>query len=90
MKCNEKSCASVHPAFKTLRSFATVVLQRPRLQVYLHLDASIYVPQIKQHIPATRDVSAIGHWGTGDIEVPITHLAELQALEAYLRLAYEA
>lgn len=80
----------LYTAFKTLRNFATVVLQRSRLLVYLHLDAAAYVPQIQQRIPATRDVSAIGHWGTGDIEVSITQQAELQALEAYLRLAYEA
>lgn len=49
-----------------------------------------YTAQIQHHIPAARDVSAIGHWGTGDIEVPITQLTELQALETYLRLAYEA
>lgn len=79
----------LYTAFKTLRNFASVVLQRSRLLVYLHLDAAAYVPQIQQHVPAARDVSAIGHWGTGDIEVPITHLAELQALDAYLRLAYE-
>ncbi len=33
---------------------------------------------------------AIGHWGNKRPEVPVTNLAELQALEAYLRLAYEA
>lgn len=42
----------LYTAFKTLRNFATVVLQRSRLLVYLHLDAAIYVPQIQQHIPA--------------------------------------
>nr|WP_314705707.1 hypothetical protein [uncultured Comamonas sp.] len=57
------------------------MLQRSRLLVYVHLDASVYVPQIQQHTPAARDVSAIGHWGTGDIEVPISQLAQLQALE---------
>ncbi|WP_313603406.1 hypothetical protein [Comamonas jiangduensis] len=62
----------------------------PRLLVYLHLDAAIYTAQIQHHIAGTRDVSAIGHWGTGDIEVSITQLAELQALEPYLRMAYEA
>lgn len=80
----------LYTAFKTLRNFATVVLQRSRLLVYLHLDAATYTAQIQHHIPATRDVSAIGHWGTGDIEVPITQQAELQALEPYLRMAYEA
>ncbi|WP_312565593.1 DUF5655 domain-containing protein [Comamonas sp.] len=80
----------LYTAFKTLRNFASVVLQRSRLLVYLHLDAAIYTAQIQHHIAATRDVSAIGHWGTGDIEVSITQLAELQALEPYLRMAYEA
>lgn len=80
----------LYTAFKTLRNFASVVLQRSRLLVYLHLDAAVYVPQIQQLIPATRDMSAIGHWGTGDIEVPITELPQLQRLEPYLRMAYEA
>lgn len=80
----------LYTAFKTLRNFASVVLQRSRLLVYLHLDAAVYVPQIQQLIPATRDMSAIGHWGTGDIEVPITELSQLQRLEPYLRMAYQA
>lgn len=58
--------------------------------MYLHLDAAAYVPQSQHHIAASRDVSAIGHWGTGDIEVRITQLAQLQALAPYLRMAYEA
>jgi len=86
---NEVQCKELrlYTTFKTLPNFATVVLQRSRLLVYLHLDAAIYVPQIQPHIPATRDVSAIVHWGTGDIEVPITQLAELQALEPYPLMA---
>lgn len=48
------------------------------------------MPQIQQLMPATRDMRYIGPWGTDDIEVLITQLTELQALETYLRLAYEA
>lgn len=71
---NEVQCKELrlYTTFKTLPNFATVLLQRSPLLVYLHLDAAVYVPQIQPHIPATRDVSAIVHWGTGDIEVQIT------------------
>ena len=54
MECKE---LRLYIAFKTLRNFVSVVLQHSRLLVYLHLDAAAYVPQIQQHIPATRDVS---------------------------------
>lgn len=58
--------------------------------MYLHLDAAAYVRLSQQHIAASRDVPAIGHWGTGDIEVPMTQLAQLLTLAPYLRMAYEA
>lgn len=87
MQCKE---LRLYTAFKTLRNFASVVLQRSRMLVYLHLDAAVYAPQIQQQIPAARDVSAIGHGGTGGIGVPITQLADLHVLEPYLRMAYEA
>ncbi|MBP7646548.1 MAG: DUF91 domain-containing protein [Comamonas sp.] len=79
----------LYTAFKTLRNFASVVLQKSRLLVYLHLDPAVVLAQLQITHPSARDVSDIGHWGTGSIEVPVSTLTELTALEPYLRMAYE-
>ena len=63
----------LYAAFKRLKNFATVVLQRNRLLLYLHLDPK----QAVASLPNARDVSEIGHWGTGDLELALSTLADL-------------
>lgn len=46
-------------AFKRLKNFATVVAQKNRLLLYLHLDPE----QLAPLLPIARDVSQQGHWG---------------------------
>lgn len=46
----------LYAAFKRLKNFATVVLQRNRLLLYLHLDPA----QAVASLPNARDVSAMG------------------------------
>ena len=75
----------LYVAFKRLKNFATVVLQKNRLMLYLHLDPAAVV----QSLPNARDVTAIGHWGTGDIEVALTSLVELDAVKPFIAAAYE-
>jgi len=74
----------LYTAFKRLKNFATVVLQRNRVIVYLHLDPSSIGP-----LPANaRDRRNIGHWGTGDLELSITSADELEAAKPLLLRAY--
>ena len=62
-------------AFKRLKNFAAVVLQKNRLLLYLHLDPAQVVP-----LPENgRDVSQQGHWGTGDLELALVSQADLDA-----------
>ena len=71
-------------AYRRLKNFATLVLQRGRLVLYLHLDPKTEV------LPANaRDVSQLGHWGTGDVEVGIGTQAEFDAAKALIVRAYE-
>lgn len=72
-------------AFKRLKNFATVVLQRNRLLLYLHLDPVSAIASL----PNARDVSAIGHWGTGDLEIALSTPAELDAVKPLIAAAYE-
>lgn len=72
-------------AFKRIRNFATLVAQRGRLLLYLHLDPATVI----QLLPGARDVSQKGHWGTGNVEVSLTTLADLEAVKPFITEAYE-
>ena len=63
-------------AFKRLKNFATVVLHRKNcLLLYLHVDPATALPML----PNARDVTNIGHWGTGNLEVTLSAQADLDA-----------
>lgn len=72
-------------AFKRLRNFATVIFQKKRLILHLHMDPTL----VKMEDGFTRDVSDIGHWGTGDTEITLGSLADLEKAKAYIAQAYE-
>jgi predicted transport protein len=72
-------------AFKRLKNFATVVPQKGRLLLYLHLD----VGQIAPPPGIGRDVRQQGHWGTGDMELSLTKAADLDIAKPLILQAYE-
>lgn len=81
----QKKELKLYAAFKRLKNFATVVLQRNRLMLYLHLN-----PARLDLLPAiARDVSQSGHWGTGDLELAITRADDLDLAKPLIRMAYE-
>lgn len=72
-------------AFKRLKNFATVVPQKGRLLLYLHLDVDVVPPP-----PGIgRDVRQQGHWGTGDMELSLTTAADLDVVKPLIQQAYE-
>lgn len=74
----------LYVAFKRLKNFATVVAQKNRFLLYLHLN-----PAALGALPANaRDVSQQGHWGTGDLELSLTSQVELDAAKALILAAY--
>lgn len=71
-------------AYRRLKNFATLVLQKSRILLYLHL------PPESETLPANgRDVSQVGHWGTGDIELSISNQAEFDLAKPLIIKAYE-
>lgn len=69
----QKKELKLYAAFKRLKNFATVVLQKNRLVLYLHL-----TPAKLGTLPViARDVSQSGHWGTGDLELLIAGAGDL-------------
>lgn len=81
----QKKELKLYVAFKRLRNFATVVIQKNRLLLYLHLN-----PARHESLPAiARDVSQSGHWGTGDLELSITNTSDFDLAKPFIRMAYE-
>jgi len=72
-------------AFKRLKNFATVVPQKGRLLLYLHLD----VERIAPPPGIGRDVRQQGHWGTWDMELSLTKAADLDLVKPLIQQAYE-
>ncbi len=75
----------LYVAFRKIRNFASVVPQKANLQLYLHLNPD----EIDLEEGFTRDVRQIGHWGTGNLEVNIKTLADLEKAKPLLQQAYE-
>src|SRR3990167_4657818 len=75
----------LYVAFKRLKNFATVVLTKKVVLLYLHLDAAPVLHAMKN----ARNVSNIGHWGTGDVEIVLTSMQELEAVKPFVAAAYQ-
>lgn len=81
----QKKELKLYAAFKRLKNFATVVLQKNRFMLYLHLNPGQLDP-----LPAiARDVRQSGHWGTGDLELVINSAGDLDLAKPLIRMAYE-
>jgi predicted transport protein len=75
----------LYVAFKRLKNFATIVPQKSRLLLFLHVD-----PDQLPALPANaRDARLFGHWGTGDLEIAIASAADLDAAKPLTLAAYE-
>jgi len=75
----------LYVAFKRLKNFATLVPQKGRLLLYLHLEPAL----VTKVLPNAEDVSQKGHWGTGDVAMSLTSLADLDAAKPFILAAYE-
>jgi predicted transport protein len=74
----------LYVAYKRLKNFTSVVIQKNRLVLYLNLK-----PAKLSAIPAmARDVSQSGHWGTGDLEMVLSTVDDLDAAKPYISMAY--
>jgi predicted transport protein len=76
----------LYTAFKRLKNFATVVLHKKNcLLLYLHVDPATALVVL----PKARDVTNIGHWGTGNLEVTLNNPVDLDVVKPFIAAAYE-
>jgi len=74
-------------AFKRIKNFTCLEVrtQEKKLLVYVKLDPS----SLTLEDGFTRDVSDIGHYGTGDLEITIRNMGDFEKAKPLLEQAYE-
>jgi predicted transport protein len=84
----EEKTLKYYVAFKRLKNFACVEVypSKGRLSVYLKVDPG----SVPLEDGFTRDVSQIGHLGTGDLEVSLYTTADLEKAKPLIQESYDA
>lgn len=84
--CVTEEFLKLYVAYKAETNFVDVVPQAKRLRL------SINLPFAEIHDPKglCKDVTNLGRWGNGDVEVVLTSLEELPYVMSLVRQAYEA
>ena len=72
-------------AFKSSTNFVDIIPQKVRLRLSLNID---YVDVIDPK-GLCKDVSGIGRWGNGDVEVGISNLNELEDVMDLIQQAFD-
>lgn len=81
-----EECKKIYIAFKATTNFVDVVPQKSRLRLSLNMPyADILDPK-----SLCKDVTNIGRWGNGDIELGLTKLSELEDVMALVQQAFDA
>jgi len=65
--------------------FCCIHVQKSGLRIWLKLNYS----HLENPPDYVRDVSKIGHWGVGDVELGIDSLEKLQATKSFIRQSFE-
>ena len=77
-----------YQAYKRIKNFVCTEV-RPQLQHVL-LYVKIDPDSIELEEGFSRDVRSIGHYGTGDLELTVTSLADLKKAEPLINASYES
>jgi uncharacterized protein with ParB-like and HNH nuclease domain/predicted transport protein len=75
----------LYVAYKTQTNFVDVVPQKGQLKLSLGLA----IDQLQDPMGWGRDVSAVGHWGNGEVEVTVSQVADLDYAMKLIHQAYE-
>ena len=81
----EETPLKLYVAYKTTRNFCEVQIQSSQLKVFFDIPSD----EVDDPKKLTRDVSEIGHWGTGNTQVVVDSLQQLDDVMALVRQSYE-
>lgn len=81
----EEAPKKLYVAYRTTQNIVCMEVQKQRVALFLKLD-----PKQNPGPPGiSRDVSQRGHFGTGDLEVNVKTLQDLEAAFPFIKQAYE-
>ena len=78
----------LYVAFRRIKNFICMTLiskEDPQVRLWLKLDPST----VELEKGFTRDVTAVGHWGTGDLEVVLRTAADLNKAKSLVERTYQ-
>jgi predicted transport protein len=75
-------------AYKRIKNFACVEVHNQKKQLTIFVKADPKTVGLEKGF--TRDVSDLGHYGTGDLEITISTMTEFEKAKVFLDLSYEA
>lgn len=80
----EEAPKKFYVAYRTSQNIVCMEVRRQKIYLFLKLDPKkVAGPQ-----GISRDVSAIGHFGTGDLEITLKTPADFQAAKSFIEKAY--
>jgi predicted transport protein len=83
--CVTETFLKLYVAYKAETNFVDVVPQARRLRLVLNLKFS----EINDEKGMSRDISDLGRWGNGDVEVVLSKVEELPYVMGLVRQAFE-
>jgi len=83
--CVTEEFRKLYVAYKAETNFVDVIPQVKRLRLSLNLS----FPEINDPKGICRDISGLGRWGNGDVEVGLTSLDELPYVMGLVRQSFE-
>lgn len=84
----QETTLQLYIAFKRIKNFACVEFRPTTAKILIFVKVDPSTVQIEQGF--TRDVSAIGHFGTGDLEITLTTSDDLEKAKPLIESSYGA
>ncbi|MFL5813750.1 MAG: DUF5655 domain-containing protein, partial [Bdellovibrionia bacterium] len=82
----EEAPKKLYIAYKLTQNFVCMEMQKKKIVLYLKID----IGEETFIMPANgRDVSNIGHFGTGDLEIVVRSQNDFEEAKRYIKLAFE-
>jgi len=81
----EEAPKKLYVAYKMAKNIVCMEVQRQKVLLFLKLDPKSVPGPAK----ISRDVSSIGHFGTGDLEVTLRNVDDLEVTKPFIKMAYE-
>ncbi len=83
--CVTEEVLKLYVAYKAETNFVDIVPMAKQLRLFLNMT----FPEINDPKEICKDVSGVGHWGNGDVEVELTSLEELPYVLGLVRQSLE-